>query len=208
MSDAPATATTTAEPAAAAPVTETNPAPAAEGAEQKPIPSMLGDTPTEEAPKQEPAPEPVPEKYEAFKDSEGNSYDPEQVADFAAVAKELGLSQEKAQKMFGVMRPAADKYVREEHMKRVEGWVKASQEDKEFGGSGFKANLGVAAKAYKEFATPELRQLLDQSGLGNHPEMIRLFYRIGQKVSQDTGVTGAGAPEPKRRMFPNSNMNL
>ena len=97
---------------------------------------------------------------------------------------------------------------RKEHMKRVEGWIKASQEDKEFGGSGFKANLGVAAKAYKEFATPELRQLLDQSGLGNHPEMIRLFYRIGQKVSQDTGVTGAGAPEPKRRMFPNSNMNL
>ena len=205
MTDAPATAPAAEE--AVNPVVEQ--AAQGEGAEQKAVPSMLGDTPVEEAPKPEQTPAPTaPEKYEAFKDAEGNSYSPEQVADFAAAAKELGLTQDNAQKMFSVLRPAADKYVREEHMKRVEGWVKASQEDKEFGGSGFKANLGVAAKAYKEFATPELRQLLDQSGLGNHPEMIRLFYRIGQKVSQDTGVAGAGAPEPKRRIYPNSNMNV
>ena len=152
-------------------------------------------------------PEGAPEKYEAFKDFSGKEYTPEQVQDFANVAKELGLSQEKAQKMFGALVPTAYKYMRDDVMQKAQGWRKDAESDPEFGGAHFQENMGIAAKAYKTYASPELRKMINVSGLGNHPEFIRMFYRIGKAMSQDTGVQGgASAPAAPRRRFPNSNM--
>jgi hypothetical protein len=33
-------------------------------------------------------------------------------------------------------------------------------------------------KPWKAFASPELQKLLDDTGLGDHPEVIRYFYRV------------------------------
>ena len=59
------------------------------------------------------------------------------------------------------------------------------------------------------FATPEFRQLLEQTGMGNHPEVIRTFYRAGKAISEDGLVSGSApkAPRDARSLFPASNMN-
>ena len=69
-------------------------------------------------------------------------------------------------------------------------WLETSKADKEFGGEKLPENLGVARKALDAFATPELCKLLDETGLGNHPEVIRMFFRAGKAISEDKFVGG------------------
>jgi hypothetical protein len=47
-------------------------------------------------------------------------------------------------------------------------------------GGGFDANLGLARQALQRFGDDELRQLLNRSGLGDHPAVLRAFARAGR----------------------------
>ena len=148
----------------------------------------------------------VPESYEAFTDAQGNPVSNDDFKGFTEAAKSVGLSQENAQKMFTAMYGEADNYVRRRTQEFAAQWAEQSKADPEFGGANFNQNMGQIAAAYRQFATPELKQFLDASGIGNHPEVMRLFYRVGKALSQDTGVRAQGAPEQQHRMFPKSNM--
>lgn len=148
----------------------------------------------------------APEVYEPF-DIDGQQFSEEQVQGFAATAKELGLSQENAQKMLAAMVPTARQYLVDDLKAKSQEWASLSEKDPEIGGANFKANVGVANQALKQFATPEFTALLRGSGLGAHPEVVRVFYRIGKAMQQDHGVTGsASAPAGARRRYPKSNM--
>ena len=67
----------------------------------------------------------------------------------------------------------------------------------------------VAKKALETFGTPELRTLLNESGMGNNPEVIRAFYRVGKAISEDKFVSGKATPadaNDARSLYPNSNL--
>ena len=91
----------------------------------------------------------------------------------------------------------------------VKGWVDAAQADTEIGGPNLAQNVAVAKKAMDKFGTPELSKLLDETGLGNHPEIVRAFYRAGKAISEDRfvggGGPGFGSVDPAKRLFPNMN---
>lgn len=133
----------------------------------------------------------VPEKYE-FKAPEGAELDPKVMTEFEGVAKELGLSQEKAQKVIDKVAPqiAAAQKAQLETIKSQ--WVESSRTDKEFGGEKLNENIAVAEKALNAFGTPALRTLLKDTGLANHPEIIRAFFKAGQKISGSNFVAGGG----------------
>ena len=139
--------------------------------------NLQGDTGNQE----ESAPE-VPEKYD-FKAPDGMEYDQETIDIYAEAAKEAGLSQEKADIILGKIAP----HLAQQQIKAVEKasaeWVAASRADAEFGGDKLNENMAVAAKAMEKFATPELKTLLNESRLGNNPEVIRLFYRVGNRCA-------------------------
>ena len=88
-------------------------------------------------------------------------------------------------------------------------WTADAKADKEFGGEALAENLSVAKKALDQFGTPELRTLLNDSGLGNHPEIIRAFYRAGKAISEDrfvpagAGVRTGGARDAAKSLYPN-----
>jgi hypothetical protein len=146
----------------------------------------------------------APEKYE-FK-VEGEELPSSLVESYSAVAKELQLSQEAAQKVLSTVLPAYRAGQAEQQVKAATAWAESSKADKEFGGQSLDANLAVAKQALETFASKELRSLLEQTGLGNHPEVIRLFYRAGKSISQDRLVTGsrnvAAPDDPAKRLFP------
>jgi hypothetical protein len=168
------------------------------------MPSLLGEGDQNDG-DQGPA-QAAPEAYEPF-DVEGQQFTEAQLEGFAATAKELGLSQENAQKMLAAMVPTARQYLVDDLKAKSREWVSLSEKDPEIGGANFKANVGVANSALKQFATPEFTALLRGSGLGAHPEVVRVFYRIGKAMQQDHGVTGsASAPAGARRRYPKSNM--
>lgn len=168
------------------------------------MPSLLGEGDQNDG-DQKPA-QAAPEAYEPF-DVEGQQFTEAQLEGFAATAKELGLSQENAQKMLAAMVPTARQYLVDDLKAKSQEWASLSEKDPEIGGANFKANVGVANSALKQFATPEFTALLRGSGLGAHPEVVRVFYRIGKAMQQDHGVTGsASAPAGARRRYPKSNM--
>ena len=132
----------------------------------------------------------APEAYE-FKVPEGRTFDPEVMTAYSQVAKELNLSQEAAQRLLDAVGPKmAERQVAQIEAVR-NGWAESSKTDREFGGEKLSENLSVAKKALDQFGTAELRSLLNESGLGNHPEVIRFMYRAGKAISEDRIVTGA-----------------
>jgi len=148
----------------------------------------------------------APEKYE-FTAPEGKEYDSNLLTAFEAAAKDSNLTQETAQKLLDKMAPAIAERQTEQVAAIRKDWFEASKSDKEFGGEKLEQNLGVAKKALDTFGSPELNQLLVSTGLGNHPEVIRMMYRAGKAIGEDTFVSGGGSTTPSAKSFyPNSNM--
>ena len=131
----------------------------------------------------------APEKYE-FASPEGSSVDPVVLQRYAEVARELNLPQDQAQKVIDKIAPALAERQAEQIQAAHTAWIESTHSDKEIGGQELQANLSIAQKALTQFGSPELKTLLDQSGLGNHPEIIRLLVRAGKSISEEVIVTG------------------
>lgn len=154
----------------------------------------------EQTEQQETQPLSAPEKYE-LKPMEGREFDSEFLKTYEDVARELDLSNDKAQKMIDKMAPLIEKQQLAKIAEVQEGWANTSKADKEFGGDKLDENLSVAKQALDKFGTPELKQLINETGIGNHPEVIRFFYRAGKAISQDTFVGGQQSGKAAPRNF-------
>lgn len=148
----------------------------------------------------------VPESYD-LQMPDGMELDTVVADEFSAIAKEMKLDQPTAQK-FADLGAKMVQRQQEAHAKTVEGWVESVKTDKEIGGDKLTENLAVARKALDTFGTPELRDLLNSSGLGNHPDVIKAFYKVGKAISDDRFVTGSpttGPIDTAKKMFPEMN---
>lgn len=141
----------------------------------------------------------APDAYE-FAAPDGHVLDETVIGKFSEVAKELNLTNANAQKVLDVMAPAIAERQAAALQSMTEEWSNSARADKEFGGEKLAENLAVAKTALDKFATPEFRALLNDTGLGNHPEVLRVFYRAGKAISADTVVTGKQAPAPVDRL--------
>lgn len=182
------------------------PAPAADPAKpegDKPQPGTEGDKPQDDKPADgdKPADKPedeeqkqegAPEKYE-FTAGEGVELDSEALKDFEPVARDLNLTNEQAQKLVdaypkilaGVQQRQAEAW-----QKQTEGWAETVKADKEIGGDKLTANLSAAQRALDQFGSQELKEYLNATGLGNHPDLVKTFVKIGKAMSEDGMVTG------------------
>ncbi len=159
----------------------------------------------------------APEAYTPFTMPEGIEADADLMTGFAATAKELGLSQEQAQKLVDLQVKSAQgqdtsrrESIEQAITKQSEAWVNELKADPELGGEKFNATVATAAKAMQSFGTPELRALLNESGLGNNPELVKLFHRIGASISEDSMVlpgnkAASGRPKPEDIFYAKGN---
>lgn len=148
----------------------------------------------------------VPESYD-LKMPEGVQLDSAAAEEFTAIAKELKLDQAAAQKLADIGAKMAQRQA-DAHAHLVESWTAQVKTDKEIGGDKLDENLGIARKAIEAFGSPELKDLLNSTGLGNHPEVVKLAFKVGKAISEDRFVTGApkGADtDMAKRMFPSMN---
>lgn len=134
----------------------------------------------------------VPETYADFKVPEGLELNGEVLTEFQGLAKELGLSQEKAQKLIDLQTKLAQGGEQERQQQlqqaldaQAKQWTDQIKADPELGGEKFEASKQVAVKAMAQFGNDALRHILNESGLGNHPELFRLFHKVGQAISED-----------------------
>ena len=127
---------------------------------------------------------------------------PEVLTAFGDVAKELNLPQEDAQKVLDKVAPV----IQERQAKMLEqvraDWASESQSDKEFGGEALTENLNVAKQALDAFGTDAFKSLLQETGFGNHPEIIRFMYRAGKAISEDSYVGNSQGANPRGSNIP------
>lgn len=88
----------------------------------------------------------------------------------------------------------------EEWVKRNTGWWNQSLADPELGG-GKKEQLSMtverANQAVARFG-PGLKPLLEQSGLGSHPEVLRFLANVGKAAAEPSLVTGGTTTAPRK----------
>lgn len=130
---------------------------------------------------------------------------------FVALAKELKVSPDQAQKLVDFA--AREEQARvAEHQEAVRGWAESvktgrTADGKELpehlrvpGGEKLPETLGVCKQAL-DLGGPELgaelREMLDATGMGSHPAIVKWTYEVGRKMSQEQRVvTGEPAGTP------------
>jgi hypothetical protein len=181
--------------------------------------SVLGDA-GEDAPAEQKAEAeaPVlPEKYELTA-PEGMTLDIEALAIADPVFRELGLTNDQAQKLMPVAGEYAQRIangtLQAIHDQRVADraeMVKAAKADPEIGGAKWDESISFAALALDKLGMPKgspFREFLRSEDLDNHPEMIRAMVKIGRALSEDTdfvrGDTAAPVANLAHQIYPNN----
>lgn len=148
----------------------------------------------------------VPETYElklASTNEAGEEVavdlDPVLVEAATPLLKEAGLSNEAANKLLPLVPKVQEQLIKQQNdgfAKIRSDWLAEAKADPEMGGAKFDETVALAAKALDHFGarsekndkgeeTNGFRKLLNESGLGNHPDMIRMFRSIGAAISED-----------------------
>lgn len=140
----------------------------------------------------------VPETYE-LKAPEGMELDASALEAAAPIFKDLGLTNDQAQKLTDVYAAQMAKVAQQQRdtwVKQHEGWVSSMKSDAEYGGDSFDASLGKMAHVINKTMGDQaqaFRQMLDLTGAGNHPEMARFLVRVGKALGEDGFVRGNNA---------------
>ena len=143
----------------------------------------------------------VPETYEDFTLPEGMELDKVAMEAAIPVFKELGLTQEQAQKLVGLQTAqltAAAEAQEAAWTKQNDDWRDASKADPEFGGANLQENLSHVSRFMDGFGSDVIRTMLEETGLGNRVEMLQMFASVGKAMGEDTIKTG-GAPNADRK---------
>ena len=151
----------------------------------------------------------VPEAYD-LKAPDGAGLDAEGLKSFEPIFKEVGLSQEQAQKLVNLYGEKQASFVEEQKgiwEKQQSTWIDEFKSDKAFGGANTDASVQAAEKAWRHFGTAEDIRLVHQFGLANFPPLVKILARVGKEMGEGSFHTGAptNTTDKAKRMFPNMN---
>jgi hypothetical protein len=144
------------------------------------------------------------DKYETvvLKDEKGNVlFQPEEktLAEMKQVLHKMGLTGKQA-KMF---QEYSFKHLHSAQAAQEQAAQQASEAQlkslKEEWGDKFPAQVDTARAVIKKFAgdqAPEVTKFLDDSGLGNNAQLVKLFAKIGESILEDRGNRGTGNDLP------------
>lgn len=109
------------------------------------------------------------------------------IDDFRRFAFEQKMSLENAR----LMAKFYETYVQGQSKKRsmeqaelLKNMQKACEEDGEYGGLGFYDNMRYAKMAMLRFDDGSLAKILNETGFGSHPEVVRFMYRVGRALAE------------------------
>ena len=123
-----------------------------------------------------------------FKAPEGVQLDQASTEEFVAIAKELKLPPEQAQKVVDIA-IKREQARAEAFAVEVSGWEASVKADKELGGEKLPETLATCRKAI-DLGPPGLKDLLNSTRMGSHPDVVRWAYAVGKALSEDKFVTG------------------
>jgi hypothetical protein len=151
--------------------------------------------------------------YEITGLPEGVTIDKPVLDALVPIAKEIGISNEGMSRLAAtynetILPHVAQQIVtgiqndiaatRSEWADQLRASVEGETADPVFAGAKLADVTRISAKAIDRFGGEEFRGYLDETGLGNHPAMLKLLYQVGTKIAEDTGFERGGTtPQPK-----------
>jgi hypothetical protein len=151
-----------------------------------------------------------------FAPPEGYEVDQELKSEFQKLAESEGLTEEQAKKfwdlgMENLKKNDPNKFIQDTIEKNTKQWYQELKDDPDIGGDNLPETEYYARKAIQQFANDTVINLLDSSGLGNHPEIVRTFSQVGKQLTegnfhQSQGSGTSDQPrKPEEILYPNQN---
>ena len=129
--------------------------------------------------------------YAAVSLPENSLLGPETLAAMKQTACEVNLPLSALQKWISLEQTRLQTWVQHTEQAQCEqrqNWARQTQA--QFGPH-WQEEVSKAVRAADVFGGPELRQLLEETGLGNHPVIVRTFHTVAARISEDVAPGGA-----------------
>jgi hypothetical protein len=137
-----------------------------------------------------------------IKEPENFILDKARIDDVKSFAKDNKLDVETAQKILDRENAlVADLKQAEQKLydEQITAWVSDVKSDPEIGGDKFVESCENARRALEKFGSDSLKSILNETGYGNHPEVVRLLSNIGKEFAQAKLKGGNGDPPAKTK---------
>lgn len=129
--------------------------------------------------------------YAAVMVPENSLISPAALETFKQYATEVNLPAQTLQKWIEQEEIRLQKEAEIQAKTRQEQQETWAQQTQTLLGERWQEEVSRAVRAADVFGGPELRQLLEETGLGNHPAIVRTFARVGKRIAEDASVAGA-----------------
>ena len=132
--------------------------------------------------------------------------DEEGLAEFKTLAAKHNIPPEAAQELIDMYADRVSSWA-DGVQAQADAWADETRADPDIGGAKLEDALKAAGQARAKFGSPELDKVLDTTGVGNHPAIVKFFVAIGRAISEDSIVTGApkgnGPLDAAKILYPN-----
>lgn len=157
----------------------------------------------------------APDTYADFKAPDGYTLDPEILKEALPIFKDLGLTQDQAQKLVDIQvaRDLAQAKSRDETYTALrsewQGKVKSDPEllaaatDGKVGLDAVKLDIGRALATLPPALQTEFKDAMNLTGAGDHPAFVKAMWKLSQMIGPGTHVAGRG-PSPAGQKAPNA----
>jgi hypothetical protein len=177
-------------------------APEAPKIEAKPEPEAKPET--KAPPKPEAAAEPAkPEVFELEAPKDG-LLTKEYVTQFQKDAIAAGLSKDEAKDLLDTQYRAVKEFddrTKTSVETAKKQWREQSISDPEIGGDKLNRTLELSKRVVEKFGTPAFNKLLNETGFGNYPEVLKFLSKVGSAFSEDqlrAGNASSGGVQKSR----------
>lgn len=142
----------------------------------------------------------VPESYTDFSVPEGHTLDAAAIESATPLFRELGLSQDKAQKLVDFYSTQIGKInaENENYMETMRTqWREELKADKDIGGKldQVKVEIGRGLDRLPPAVRDNFKAAMDMTGAGDHPAVIKAIHAFASLIGEGTHVTGNAPSE-------------
>lgn len=135
--------------------------------------------------------------FSAVKNSNGENYNQTTVDFVTTVAKEMKLNNEQAGNLLKILADNYQTVQQQVVQKERTNWRAELRSDPELGGENFDKTRLHLSTVMRKFGNNEVKDILNSTGLGDHPAFVRMFNAIGASMSQEPTVIKGTQPKPK-----------
>lgn len=135
--------------------------------------------------------------FSEVKNSNGENYNQTTVDFVTSVAKEMKLNNEQAGSLLKILADNYQTVQQQAVQKERTNWRAELRSDPELGGENFDKTRLHLSTVMRKFGNNEVKDILNSTGLGDHPAFVRMFNAIGASMSQEVNVIKGTQPKPK-----------